>query len=505
MLFPVRQLIEGLGKPECIAKTATIQEALALMIKKDYSQLPILKEDGSILGMVSEQSIIKGYFHTGGNVSLMQLHVNDCMERPHIISPDSDIFEALDLLKNFYAIIVVEDRKPLAVLTNYDTTHYFRDFSEGLILVEDIEVSLRSLIEITFTDQRTYREALQKILGPHSTNEEENIPELENFTFRDILLVITKNWPAFEKTLGDRGMFINVMEPIREIRNQLAHFRGKIEPIQRDALLNARTWLGNHLPIFKEETAITHIQEQEIKLVKAPKSSGKYGGMQAWLSEHSIGVNYLSLSFEHIETILGDKLPEFASIHQAWWGNDAQTHPQARAWLQAGFLVESVDLENRRIILRRSRTPLYQLFYLDLLERIKKIRPGLTRVARVTPQNWLWIANAKPGFGFYWSFNKKHEFQIELFIEMADTQANKNAFDQLQKNKNDIEQKFGKPLDWQRLDHRKGSRVCFAVPAEITDPEEVLEKVKEFAIENTLRFIDILQPYIGKLGNMTNL
>jgi hypothetical protein len=227
---------------------------------------------------------------------------------------------------------------------------------------------------------------------------------------------------------------------IREIRNQQAHFRGKIEPIQRDALLNARTWLENHLPVFKAEAAITHIQEEEIKPVRIPKSSRKYGGLQDWLSENSIGMDTFSLSFEQIETILGEKLPESALIHLAWWGNDVQTHPQAKAWLQAGFQVKSIDLENKTIIFRASRNPLYQMFLLDLLERIKKFRPGLTRVARVPPQNWLWITDAKPGFSFYWSFNKKHEFQIELYLELQDKETNKKAFDLLLKDKSEIEQ-----------------------------------------------------------------
>jgi hypothetical protein len=58
----------------------------------------------------------------------------------------------------------------------------------------------------------------------------------------------------------------------------------------------------------------------------------------------------VTLSFEEVAGLVGG-LPKSARDHRAWWAND-ESHVQARAWLQAGWLVESVDLGAARVTLR---------------------------------------------------------------------------------------------------------------------------------------------------------
>ena len=58
----------------------------------------------------------------------------------------------------------------------------------------------------------------------------------------------------------------------------------------------------------------------------------------------------LELGFEEIGTLVGG-LPATATKSRAWWSNDASgpQHAQARAWLNAGREVESVDV-NRGVV-----------------------------------------------------------------------------------------------------------------------------------------------------------
>jgi hypothetical protein len=69
--------------------------------------------------------------------------------------------------------------------------------------------------------------------------------------------------------------------------------------------------------------------------------------------------NTVRLSFKELGQWVPDKntgkpagLPPSAFKHQAWWGND-ETHPQARAWLEAGFRVASADLREQRVVFER--------------------------------------------------------------------------------------------------------------------------------------------------------
>src|SRR3972149_6702108 len=60
------------------------------------------------------------------------------------------------------------------------------------------------------------------------------------------------------------------------------------------------------------------------------------------------------LSFAEIERILGFKLPKSAYEHEAWWSNNATGHSHARAWMQAGWRTEAVDLAGRKVTFQRS-------------------------------------------------------------------------------------------------------------------------------------------------------
>jgi DNA-binding XRE family transcriptional regulator len=61
----------------------------------------------------------------------------------------------------------------------------------------------------------------------------------------------------------------------------------------------------------------------------------------------------ITLSFGSIEAIVDAALPRSARASRAWWSNSAT--PQGRAWLDAGWLVDAVDLEEAWVVFRPAR------------------------------------------------------------------------------------------------------------------------------------------------------
>ncbi|GAB4536375.1 MAG: hypothetical protein Kow0063_21830 [Anaerolineae bacterium] len=59
------------------------------------------------------------------------------------------------------------------------------------------------------------------------------------------------------------------------------------------------------------------------------------------------------LTFDKIETILGDSLPRSAWRSRAWWANSPTS--QGRAWLEAGWLVDAVNIEEAWAVFRPAR------------------------------------------------------------------------------------------------------------------------------------------------------
>jgi hypothetical protein len=77
---------------------------------------------------------------------------------------------------------------------------------------------------------------------------------------------------------------------------------------------------------------------QELTMPRAPK----YEPLENHL--RSSGEASVSLTFRHIERILGAPLPRSAREYREWWSNQADTsnRPQAAAWLNAGYRVDEV-------------------------------------------------------------------------------------------------------------------------------------------------------------------
>ena len=61
----------------------------------------------------------------------------------------------------------------------------------------------------------------------------------------------------------------------------------------------------------------------------------------------------VAMSFAEVERVLGTKLPPSAGAHRAWWSNNPTNNMMTKAWLEAGFQSEQVDLEGRKLVFRR--------------------------------------------------------------------------------------------------------------------------------------------------------
>jgi hypothetical protein len=83
------------------------------------------------------------------------------------------------------------------------------------------------------------------------------------------------------------------------------------------------------------------------------KTGGKYQPLTEFLRRQSSDVT--SMSFDEVERVIGQRLPESARRHRAWWSNNPQNSVMTQAWLDAGFESEQVDMTRRRLVFRRTR------------------------------------------------------------------------------------------------------------------------------------------------------
>jgi hypothetical protein len=78
---------------------------------------------------------------------------------------------------------------------------------------------------------------------------------------------------------------------------------------------------------------------------------GKYDPLSEYLRGQR--TNRIELTFADIERIVGFKLPRSSRDHRAWWSNNPTNSVMTKAWLEAGFESEQVDMEGRKLVFRR--------------------------------------------------------------------------------------------------------------------------------------------------------
>jgi len=82
--------------------------------------------------------------------------------------------------------------------------------------------------------------------------------------------------------------------------------------------------------------------------------AGKYTPLENYLRTLPANREVVTLGFAQIEEILKSKLPSSAYEDLRWWQHETEgNHISKRAWANAGWKVERVEVEKKRVKLVR--------------------------------------------------------------------------------------------------------------------------------------------------------
>jgi hypothetical protein len=136
-------------------------------------------------------------------------------------------------------------------------------------------------------------------------------------------------------------------------------------------------------------------------------------------------------------------------------------------------------------------------FWQQLLDRAKE-RTSLH--ANISPSKGNWIATGAGKSGLMFSYViRMNDAQVELYIDTGDAEVNKRIFDAIYERKDEIEDKFGACLDWQRLDDKRASRIRYVLPGVGLQDDESWFELQDRMIETMINFSCALQPEINQL------
>lgn len=105
------------------------------------------------------------------------------------------------------------------------------------------------------------------------------------------------------------------------------------------------------------------------------------------------------------------------------------------------------------------------------------------------------------GLGFWYNI-LQHNGRVELYINRSNASVNKRMFDELLAHKEEIENAFGEPLFWQRLDGKQPCRVSYEITVGgYKDDESSWPPIQNAMIEAMVRLENALSPFIANLKN----
>ncbi len=88
--------------------------------------------------------------------------------------------------------------------------------------------------------------------------------------------------------------------------------------------------------------------------VVSPKVTSKYDGLTRHLKFRAAFTSIVKLSFARIDGLIGTNLPMEAYRKESWWTNAASA-AHAKAWLDAGWEVQEVNLKEGTVVFEKVR------------------------------------------------------------------------------------------------------------------------------------------------------
>ncbi len=147
---------------------------------------------------------------------------------------------------------------------------------------------------------------------------------------------------------------------------------------------------------------------------------------------------------------------------------------------------------------KSERHELRKQFWTNLLAAAA---PRTSLHSSVSPgdQNWLGMSAGRSGLALDY-VTRQRDWRVELYIDVGDGECNERLFDSLAAARQNVEEVFGGPLEWQRLEGKRACRITTpwregGYRSEAAEPSGLYDAM----IDAMIRLERSLRPHLEKL------
>lgn len=221
-------------------------DALALMKERDFSQLPVLVE-GEVIGVFSYRSFAQHVVELPKQENPLEMAVEDLLEPPRFARARSPLKRVLNILAHDGFVFIGEEDNLLAVVTGDDALSFLWGAAEPILLLQGIELAVRDLMRTACDSESILGECIARGMQSSDRRDKGELPKLEELPFGETINVLSNgtNYDTyFNRTFGkSRHIARSKLEQVKDIRNQVFHFRSEITIEQIETLANTQNWL----------------------------------------------------------------------------------------------------------------------------------------------------------------------------------------------------------------------------------------------------------------------
>lgn len=200
--------------PIVIARDKSIGEATSILMVHGYSQLPVMRNERTVEGMISWRSI--GAAYSLGNPK----NVKDAYDSDFLVVKRTDSFHILVGAITRYEAVLVKDEvgKICGIVTAEDIVLHFKQLSEPFLLIGDIERSLRKIL-----GAKLEVSVLQACKDP--ADSKRKISGIDDLSLGECIRLMEN--PIHWDKIGlkaDKNVMLGQLRKVNDIRNDVMHF-----------------------------------------------------------------------------------------------------------------------------------------------------------------------------------------------------------------------------------------------------------------------------------------
>ena len=227
-----------------------VGSALDVMRAHDYDQLPVVTAAHRVIGVFTYRSIATGLPLLRN--SALNARVEDHLEELRFVRSSQELGEVLAFVEQGNALLVGDEDRLLAIVTPAEVSRFLWHRTRPFVLLQDIELGVRDLMR-SACDAGSLPGLIAASVPADPGRARSR---LEDLTMAELLSVLLngENFGRFFRLRfgNNRDLVRSTLDPVREIRNKVFHFRAEPSPEELETLAAALTWIRRRVMIRGE-------------------------------------------------------------------------------------------------------------------------------------------------------------------------------------------------------------------------------------------------------------